>query len=336
VNQPAAAPDPTRGAAALANRLRRRQRILGRWAARQGLEAWRIYDRDLPDFPLVVERYGRELAVVWLYERTRDDTPEAQAAWRDEALRGVSEGLGLSLDALAVKDRRRQRGRRADQDGPGQYERLGDDGRELAVLEDGLRFAVNLDDYLDTGLFVDHRALRRRVRSEAKGLRVLNLFAYTGSFTVHARAGGAAATTTVDLSNTYLGWLRRNLDLNGLGADDPRHEIIRADALAWLTEAPRTRAGTYDRIVLDPPTFSASTAMQQSFSVERDHPRLIECCRRLLAPGGILYFSTNARGFRLDAACGAHLQVSDITAATLDDDVKDRPPHRCWALTRPL
>jgi 23S rRNA (cytosine1962-C5)-methyltransferase len=200
------------------------------------------------------------------------------------------------------------------------------------VEEHGLRFEVNLSDYVDTGLFLDHRPTRKRVGEEALGRRVLNLFAYTGAFTVHARAGRAAATTTVDLSNTYLDWAARNLQLNGF-ALDAAHRFDKADCLHWLETAP-ARGERYDLIVCDPPTFSNSKAMDRTFRVDQDHPWLLGQCAKLLNPGGALYFSTNFRGFELSVDKIRGLRCEDLSATSVPEDFRNRRIHRCWRMTR--
>jgi 23S rRNA (guanine2445-N2)-methyltransferase / 23S rRNA (guanine2069-N7)-methyltransferase len=206
---------------------------------------------------------------------------------------------------------------------------------------------VNFDDYLDTGLFLDHRPLRRRIQAEAAGKRFLNLFCYTGSATVHAVKGGANFTLSIDMSNTYLQWASRNLSLNGARAEIfdhpprhwPDHALLRADCLKWLAAQEEHHARTRDRlqfdlILLDPPTFSHSKKMEGVLDIQRDHPALLRQCLALLAPGGALYFSNNRRGFKLDPALAGEFAVQDLTAQTLDEDFKRPPPaHRCWRIT---
>jgi 23S rRNA (cytosine1962-C5)-methyltransferase len=202
------------------------------------------------------------------------------------------------------------------------------------VEEQGLRFEVNLSDYLDTGLFLDHRNTRAMVRDRAAGKRVLNLFAYTGSFTCYARAGGARSTITVDLSNTYCDWAARNLALNNFTAG-PDHSIVRADCLDWLVHDARA-AGPFDLIVCDPPTFSNSKAMaRRSFALDRDLPELLQILRDLLAPGGELFFSSNSRGLRLEEdLLPAGFSVEEISGRTVPQDFRNKKIHRCWILTR--
>jgi 23S rRNA (guanine2445-N2)-methyltransferase / 23S rRNA (guanine2069-N7)-methyltransferase len=200
------------------------------------------------------------------------------------------------------------------------------------VLEDGLRFLVNFDEYLDTGLFLDHRITRDRLRAAATGRRFLNLFAYTGTATVYAAAGGAAATTSVDLSRTYLDWAQRNLALNSGSAKAGTNELIQADCMEWLREDARA-AERYDLVFLDPPTFSNSKRMQGVLDIERDHAGLIDACMRLLAPDGLLVFATNAQKFRLDPTLAERHAVRDVSAATLPHDFARNPRiHRCFEI----
>ncbi|MEX2479419.1 MAG: class I SAM-dependent methyltransferase [Gammaproteobacteria bacterium] len=306
-------------ASALGNRLTKNARHLERWARREGLEAWRVYDRDIPEFPYAIDRYGDSLHVQ-LFEGRRhlDDTVIAAH------LAVIGTALDVPPARLAFKLRRRQRG-------ASQYEKLDLPGWPFVVAERGLRFEVNLTAYLDTGLFLDHRDTRRRVGAEADDRRVLNLFAYTGSFTCYAAAGAAAHTVTVDMSQTYQDWARRNLTLNGI-ADPVRHRLIRADVTDWLVRAARTRE-RFDLIVLDPPSFSNSKRMQASFDVQRDQLALISRSMALLAPAGVLYFSTNRQGFRLDPVVADRFDCREITATTVPLDFKRRVPHRCWRIT---
>ncbi|MCA9934110.1 MAG: class I SAM-dependent methyltransferase [Ardenticatenaceae bacterium] len=307
----------------LANRLRKRQRHLRKWAARQNTTCYRLYERDIPEYPLIVDWYDGE-AVVWLYERKRDETPEEEDAFRDEALAEIQAGLNLSVAQIFVKERARQRGSE-------QYGRFDQQSHLRTVSEQGLRFEVNLSDYLDTGLFLDHRITRNMVRQRARDKRMLNLFAYTGSFTCYALDGGTAVTTTVDLSNTYCDWTARNMTLNGF-TPNQQNRIIQADCLQYLDDAAQRRE-RYDLIVCDPPTFSNSKRMAQgSFDVNRDHPDLIRACACLLSPGGELFFSNNSRRFKLDEAALSGLAVQDITAQTIPADFRNQRIHQCWLI----
>lgn len=312
---------------ALENRIAKLQRHLAKWARRTGVTCYRVYERDLPDQPLIVDWYDGD-AVVWLYRRTRDETEAAHGEFVAAALDSVARGLELAPERVVAKERRVQEDRQA---GAGQYGRLGEAGRVKSVRERELTFEVNLSDYLDVGLFLDHRPTRQLVEERARDLDVLNLFAYTGSFTVAAIRGGARSSTTVDLSNTYLDWAARNFQHNDFAPSD-RHRLVRADALRFLDEAvaaPRR----YGLIVCDPPTFSNSKGMEHDFAVERDHAGLIERCLALLAAGGALLFSTNARGFELDRIALAGRRIDDWTARTTPEDYKGRTPHQCFWIT---
>ena len=309
-------------AAALAHRLRKNARHLARWARREELDAYRLYDRDIPEFPYAIDRYGERLHAQ-LVEGKRPLSDADIAAH----LKAMSTALAVPLDHIALKIRRRQRGY-------SQYEKLADDGPAFTVRERGHRFEVNLLRYLDTGLFLDHRETRRLVAAEARDKRLLNLFAYTGSFTVYAACAGAAATVTVDMSHTYQDWTARNLALNGI-SDGVKHRLVADDVLSWLGAASYARE-RYDLIVLDPPSFSNSKRMQDSFDVQRDQAPLLAASLRLLAPSGTLYFSTNRQGFELDAEVAALARFEEITARTVPEDFKRRTPHRCWRVKRDL
>lgn len=291
---------------ALSNRLAKNAKHRFKWAKRRGLTAFRLYDLDMPEVPAAVDWYAG-YAHVALYPRRNPEELEA------EVRQAVEESLELPAEKVFVKTHRRQAW------GEEQYERLSSRSVVTVVEEAGAKLEVNLSDYLDTGLFLDHRETRLRVREEAKGKRMLNLFAYTGSFTVHAALGGAAATTTVDLSGTYCDWATRNLALNGVRAGR-EHRVVAADVLAWL-EAER---GTYELIVLDPPSFSASKRARR-FEVQKDHPRLIALTLERLAKGGALYFSTNYGGFELDPL----LDAEEVTR--VPEDFR-HAMHRCWRL----
>ena len=311
----------------LGNRLAKQLRHLRGWARAGGITCFRLYERDIPEFPAIVDWYDGDV-VAWVYRRTRDETSEQVRAFEDRCEEEILDGLQVPGARLHMK----YRGRIADRSE--QYDRVDDRGVVRVVEEQGLRFEVNLSDYLDTGLFLDHRKTRSIIRHYAKGMRVLNLFAYTGSFTVYARAGGAAATTTVDMSRTYQDWTRRNLELNGFAPDDA-HRLVTADCLQFLEAGPAP-GERYDYVVLDPPTFSNSKRMEAgSFAVDRDWPRLLALASRFLADGGWLYFSTNSRQLRFDEALApAGFEVREISARTVPDDFRNRKIHRCWTLRR--
>lgn len=310
----------------LANRLRKRYRHLRKWAQRTSITCFRLYERDIPEYPLVVDWYDGE-AVVWLYRRKRDETAAQVRAWRSDVLAQVGDGLELAPTQLFVKERRIQRGN-------AQYERLQQRSHVRTVQEQGLKFEVNLSDFLDTGLFLDHRNTRARVRELAAGKRVLNLFAYTGSFTIYALDGGASFTKTVDLSQTYCDWIRRNFRHNGF-EESAHHQIVQADAFALLNEE-RRKGASYDLIICDPPTFSNSKRKgSASFDVVRDYPRLLAACGSLLKEGGGILFSSNARRFKLDLKrIPSSFNARELTPDTVPQDFRNRRIHQCWWLSQ--
>lgn len=303
---------------ALANRVLKNSRHLARWAQREGLTAYRLYDRDMPEFPLAIDRYADWLHVQ-VFERRRELSDDTIKTLR----KTLAESLQLPVAQVVVKMRRRQRGRQ-------QYDKLQQTAPSFTVRERDLRFEVNLACYLDSGLFLDHRDTRQMIRNAAPGKSFLNLFAYTGSFTVYAVAGGARTSVTVDMSRTYQAWSRRNLVHNRLD-DAQRHRMVRADATDFLSRMRTTRA-RFDLIVLDPPSFSNSKRMQTTFDVQRDHFGLLRQATDLLAPGGELLFSNNRQGFRLDPAVSDLGEVDEITRITVPTDFKRHTPHRCWRL----
>ncbi|MBL8507841.1 MAG: class I SAM-dependent methyltransferase [Chitinimonas sp.] len=299
------------------NRLAKSHKHYAKWAKRQHTEAYRIYDRDIPQYPVAVDIYGSR-AHIAEYDTGWQQTDEEHAAWVAEVKACVAQVLGMETRTVAFKLRRRQKGEF-------QYSRTGHHSEDFVVSEQGRRFWVNLDEYLDTGLFLDHRPTRKRVGEEAAGKRFLNLFAYTGSFTVYAATGGATDSVTVDLSNTYLEWARRNFELNGL--DPVRHKLVRADVFRYLEEA-MAEGQLFDLIVMDPPSFSNSAKMLDILDVQRDHVKLVQQCRKLLMPGGVLYFSNNLRGFELDA--GLQPLCRDISAQSVPEDFRNRKIHQCF------
>jgi 23S rRNA (cytosine1962-C5)-methyltransferase len=299
----------------LEQRLAKNWKHRSRWAARQGLTAFRVYDLDIPAWPLAVDWYAGH-AFIAEYPRRRQRREGSLEAQREEVLRACGAVLGLAPERLHTRTHSPQPWGRQ------QYERVGARGEVVLVQEGGLTLECNLSDYLDTGLFLDHRNTRLRVGREAAGKRVLNLFAYTGAFTVHAAAGGAAATTSVDLSPAYCAWAERNLAHNRLAG--PRHAVVAADVLGWL----ETARGPFDLAVVDPPTFSASRKMGRRFEVQRDHRHLLEAVGALLSPGGALYFSTNFLGFELDARLEP---AEELTPGSIPEDFR-RTVHRCWRL----
>ncbi|MBN1321187.1 MAG: bifunctional 23S rRNA (guanine(2069)-N(7))-methyltransferase RlmK/23S rRNA (guanine(2445)-N(2))-methyltransferase RlmL [Thermoleophilia bacterium] len=313
------------GAAMFANRLAKNLKHLRRWATREDIHCYRLYDADLPEYAVAVDLYEDWAHVQEYAAPSTVDPVRARRRLRD-VMAVVPEALDIPPEHVALKVRRRQHG--ADQ-----YQRLRDDGRLLEVREGGLRFLVDLTDYLDTGLFLDHRLTREMIRQLAPARRFLNLFAYTGSATVYAAAGGASTTTTVDLSATYLDWARRNLAFNGFGGTE--HSFVRADCLEWLGQTTIPPAGAYDLIFLDAPTFSNSKGMTGTIDIQRDHAELIRAAARLLSAEGVLLFSTNSRRFKLDETVAQELTVTDITKQTIPPDFARSPRiHRCYRIVR--
>ncbi|HUW68896.1 MAG TPA: class I SAM-dependent methyltransferase [bacterium] len=314
------------------NRVAKRDRHLARMARRLDSDCWRIYDRDIPEVPLSLDRYG-DAAVLYLYERPYDKPEDEETAWLDMMADAAASAMRLDRSSIFIKTRKRL----------GLDEQYGYDDSangarglaahipEFAVREQGLSFIVNLADYIDTGLFMDHRPARAMIRDMARGRRVLNLFCYTGSFSVYALAGGAESVVAVDLSNTYLSWAERNIALNGL--DTGKYRGVRADVVAFLS-AEANRGARYDIIVLDPPTFSNSKKMDGFLDIARHWRSLVDACLSVLDPDGTIFFSTNARSLKIDSASIPEANVEDISARTIPEDFRGHP-HRSW-LIRPI
>jgi 23S rRNA (guanine2445-N2)-methyltransferase / 23S rRNA (guanine2069-N7)-methyltransferase len=305
-------------------RLAKRQRHLAKWARRQGIEAWRVYDRDIPEIPLAIDLYAGWLHAAE-YERPHDRTEVEHDVWLDRIVEAAAAELGIAPNRTFLKKRSRTRG-------ISQVEKVAGQKAIVAVKEGGLVFEVNLSDYLDTGLFLDHRTTRSMVRAEAAGKRMLNLFCYTGSFSVYAAAGGAIETTSVDLSNTYLDWTRTNLAANGF-KDAGMHRTVRDEARAFLEHRARRGEKPFDLVVVDAPTFSRSAKSETPWDVQQDHATLLAAVRENLSDGGVVYFSTNFRRFKLDeAAVGGLFTVREISHRTIPEDFRNERIHRAWRL----
>jgi 23S rRNA (guanine2445-N2)-methyltransferase / 23S rRNA (guanine2069-N7)-methyltransferase len=318
------------GAQMVKNRIDKNYRHLRKVAAREGVECWRVYDADLPEYAAAIDLYREHprdggAPVDWLHVQeyaapASVDENLARTRLR-ELMRAAGEALGVPRERVALKQRRRGKGGE-------KYGNLDHRGEFIEVGEGGLRFLVNLWDYLDTGLFLDHRPLRARVRELVRGKRFLNLFCYTGSVSVYAAAGGAAETTSVDLSQTYLEWAARNLALNGFG--NTKHKLVRADAAGYLAQ----HSAMYDLIFVDPPTFSNSKSAAD-FDVQRDHARLLQLCGERLLAGGTILFSNNYRRFKLDEAALSGFEIRDISATTIPFDFeRNRRIHQAWELKK--
>ncbi|HTC39581.1 MAG TPA: bifunctional 23S rRNA (guanine(2069)-N(7))-methyltransferase RlmK/23S rRNA (guanine(2445)-N(2))-methyltransferase RlmL [Steroidobacteraceae bacterium] len=313
------------GAQMFANRLRKNLQRLDPWAAREHIDCFRVYDADMPEYAFAIDLYGRESRHVYVqeYAPPKSVNQESARERRREALAVLPEVLSVPLPQVHTRVRKPQKGAE-------QYEKRDSAAERHAVQEGGLKFWVNFRDYLDTGLFLDHRIVRAMLRDWAKGADFLNLFCYTGSATVYAAAGGARSTTGVDLSNTYLDWAHENLLLNGFRGDN--HELYRADCLAWLEEQ-EPRGARFDLIFLDPPTFSNSKRMEGVLDVQRDHVGMIRRSLKLLRPAGRLVFSTNYTRFKLDERALEDLAIEDISAATVPKDFERHARiHKCFVV----
>jgi len=318
----------TPGAQMFANRLAKNLKRLFSWARTSQVSCYRLYDADMPEYSLAIDLYqtvpdGRSWLYVQEYAAPATVDPQAAKRRRNEALSVLTDVCGVPAERIRVRLRRKTpRGE--------QYRKLDEQATFRVVEEGGLKFRVNFDDYLDTGLFLDHRMTRARLREAASGKRFLNLFAYTGTATVYAAAARALSSTSVDLSHTYLDWTRRNLALNGL--ESPKHLLVRADCREWLVDA-RQKRERFDLVFLDPPTFSNSKRMQSVLDIRRDHAALADACAPLLSPGGLLVFSTNAQRFKLDDTLRERFNIDDISAQTLPLDFERNPKiHRCFEL----
>ncbi len=318
----------TPGAKMFGNRLGKNLKRLQGWARKNDVSCYRLYDADMPEYAFAIDSY-RTLpdGSSWLYvqEYAAPDTVEEEGARRrrNEAFSVLPEVTGVAAERIRVRMRRQQKG-------SDQYDKL-DERSHFHVVEEGaLKLEVNFDDYLDTGLFLDHRLTRARLREAAGGKRFLNLFAYTCTASVYAAAGKAASTVSVDLSNTYLDWAQRNFELNGFTSHG--NSLVQADCREWLAVAAEA-AQRYDLIFLDPPTFSNSKRMEGVLDIRRDHPGLIDSCMRVLAPGGLLVFSTNAQKFKLDEALLQRYALRDVSAETIPVDFeRNARIHRCYEI----
>jgi len=318
------------GAQMFANRLRKNLQRLDPWAERAGIDCFRVYDADMPEYAFAIDLYGRAARHVYVQEYAPPKSVDQESARerRREVLAVLPEALAVPVSHVHSRVRKPQKGSE-------QYEKRDTRAERHAVQEGGLKFWVNFRDYLDTGLFLDHRIVRGKLRDWAKDADFLNLFCYTGSATVYAAAGEARSTVSVDLSNTYLDWARENLLLNGFG--DPAfggtgHELYRADCLQWLEEQ-EARGPRFDLIFVDPPTFSNSKRMEGVLDVQRDHVGMIRRSMKLLRPSGRLVFSTNYTRFKLDAPALADLSIEDISAQTIPKDFERHARiHRCFVM----
>ena len=305
------------------NRLTKVFRHMSKLARRQDVSCYRVYDHDLPEFPLCIEMYEN-----WLYVAEYRRNHHMEETEHDEWLEGcktiIEEITGIPASRIVLRTRQRKSNR---QD---QYQKLDDEKEYMQVREQGLKFKINLTDYLDTGLFLDHRVTRAMVRSDAKDKKILNLFCYTGSFSVYAAAGGAAEVVSVDLSKTYLKWATENMELNGF-YNPSKHIYLHEDVKQYLPALP---AGYFDLVIMDPPTFSNSKRMEDFLDIQQDHPVLIRQTLAAMKPGGVIYFSTNFSRFQLQTETLTDCTVKDITRATTPFDFQGKLNRFCFLITK--
>ncbi|BAV07653.1 23S rRNA (cytosine1962-C5)-methyltransferase [Filimonas lacunae] len=308
------------------NRLVKVYKHKSKLAKRQQITCYRVYDHDLPEFPFCIELYDDKIYLAE-YLRRHGMEDEEHEAWLDECLALISRLLNVPEDHIYVRQRKRM-SHRGQQD---QYEKLGVEKEFFTVEENNLRFLVNLTDYLDTGLFLDHRTTRKMVQEQCEGKRVLNLFCYTGSFSVYAAAGKAASVTSVDLSKTYLGWGEDNFAANQL-SNPAKYHFIHADVKQYLKTL---QPNQFDLVVMDPPTFSNSKRMKDILDIQRDHVELINDVLATLTSGGVLYFSTNYTKFIIDAENIHATDIKDITRATTPFDFEGKLKRWCYKIIKP-
>ena len=305
------------------NRLTKVYRHISKLARRQGITCYRVYDHDLPEFSFCIEIYDDKIYVAE-YKRKFEMAEEAHEKWLEDSLVIIGEVLEISTDNIYIKQRQRKPGRL------GQYQKINTDQEYFTVSEAGLQFKVNLSDYLDTGLFLDHRITRGMVKAEAAGKRILNLFCYTGSFSVYAASGGAASVTSVDLSKTYLQWAEENLQLNDLKGKDKYH-FVHADVKQYLQTL---EPASFDLVIMDPPTFSNSKRMVDFLDIQRDHAELLNQTLEAVTTGGIIYFSTNFTKFVLHKEEIKASDIKDITKATTPFDFQGKLFRWCYKITK--
>lgn len=303
----------------LQNRIVKNYRHLKKWAKRTKTDCFRIYDRDIKEYPLAIDLYAGRFCVHYFSSEKSNDEPPKEL---EDEINGILQTLfQVPLDLIYWRTRFRRKKEE-------QYEKSAAEKKKFVGIEHGVKFYINLTDYLDTGLFLDHRDTRQMVAKLAKGKKVLNLFAYTCSFSVHAAAQGAAFTKSVDLSNTYTNWGKDNFLLNELPLAS--NEIIRADCLKFLKQEKEK----YDLIIIDPPTLSRSKKMDQMFDIQKDYVQILKAALNLLLPDGTLFFSTNSRKFTFDESLFKNCFIQDITTKTIPLDFHNKKIHRCWKLKK--
>ncbi len=313
----------------LENRLSKRYKHLKKWAKRSGISCYRVYDKDIPEIPLAVDIYEdcqtfKTYIHMSLYERPYEKDQSDEDVWLNHMKNACIKVFLVEPDSVFIKTRKRMKGEE-------QYEKQSNDSFNITVKEQGQKFLINLTDYLDTGLFFDHRPLRTLVRSMSQGKSVLNLFCYTGSFSVYAAQGKASKVDSVDLSKTYLAWAQQNMSINGFSPENSSFSFIQKDTMTFLT----TTQNNYDIIILDPPTFSNSKRTATTLDINRDYSFLVNKCFSLLKPNGTLFFSTNSKKLVFDTSLlNFSGQITDITDMTIPEDFRNKKIHRCWKIDK--
>lgn len=305
------------------NRLAKVYKHRSKQAKRMHISCYRLYDKDLPEFPVSIDIYGEKVCLSE-YRAKHHLTEEEHMDWLNGTAAVIADVLQIDDEHIYTKERRRKTDRLS------QYQKVNEEKEFFEVEENGLKFLINLSDYLDTGLFLDHRITRKMLMDEAKGKKVLNLFAYTGSFSVYAAAGEAEEVVTIDLSNTYIDWAKKNFEANFL-VDHRKYRFEVADVKQYLqTLTPNS----FDLVIMDPPTFSNSKKMKDFLDIQQDHVELINQTFRAMKPGGVLYFSNNATRFELDKEAIQASVISDITKATTPFDFEGKLRRWCWRMIK--
>ena len=302
------------------NRFRKKYKHLKKWADRNNITAWRVYDRDIPQYPFAIDIYNNHCHFQVF---TKSDDPTENSPEIDACRKIVAEITKIPIPNIRLKNRMRQAGRE-------QYQKLHTNRPDIIITENKRKFIVNLDQYLDTGLFLDHRNLRKIVAENARDKSILNLFSYTASFSVYAATAGAKNTLSVDLSNTYTRWAENNFKLNGMNPEN--NILIATDAVEYLKNRANAQDRHFDIIVLDPPSFSNSKKTPDILDIQKDHTILIQWALKCLAPGGIIYFSTNLKTFKFNPELADTTRLTEITTKTVPEDFKNSKPHRAWKI----
>jgi 23S rRNA (guanine2445-N2)-methyltransferase / 23S rRNA (guanine2069-N7)-methyltransferase len=311
-----------------ANRLKKNYKHLKKWARKNNISCYRVYDADIPQYAVAIDKYEN-----WIHVQ---EYQAPKTIDKNKAFLRINDIIDVVADILETRQQNVVLKVRKKQEGSSQYQKQDAKDYTTIVTENDLKFIVNMYDYIDTGLFLDHRNTRQLIKKLADKRDFLNLFAYTGSVTVYAAAGGAKTTTTVDMSNTYLNWARENMTLNGFAESvykQGQHKFFREDCLKWLQQAIDEKQ-KYQLIFIDPPTFSNSKKMDTSLDINRDHAALLSGCLALLTDDGQIIFSTNAKGFKLDESLQEMCFIKEITTLTTTEDFRRKPQHRCWCLAK--